>query len=138
MNTYPTIRACALILLTGAVLQTVTPDGAVTAGKGQIIDWRTVRSGETVRVDGDAFDTAQLFVAMVGVEAAERAADPLSEPPPPEVTTFQADEHGFRVRQFTVGGVRVRVEGLSWLGGTDTEAEAFTERLAALAFEVLS
>lgn len=48
-----------------AVLQAL----GVSAGHGLIIDWREVRSGETV-CEGDAFDVAQAFVRLVGEDAA--------------------------------------------------------------------
>jgi hypothetical protein len=62
-------QALAIALLQGEVLQV----SEVTAGNGLVIDWRTVRCGETIITDGDAFDCAYLFLALVGDEAAERA-----------------------------------------------------------------
>jgi hypothetical protein len=47
----------------------------VSAGRGIVIDWREVKSGETLQTDADAFDTAQLFVALVGVTVALAALD---------------------------------------------------------------
>lgn len=56
-------------LLDGSVLQ-----GAdVSVGRGAVIDWRTVRSGEEVGWDLDTFDSATLFVSLVG-EAVAKAA----------------------------------------------------------------
>lgn len=46
----------------------------VTAGNGKVIDWRTVRSGDLVQEDADAFDTARLFVHLVGEDFAYMAA----------------------------------------------------------------
>ncbi len=48
----------------------------VTAGNGKVIDWRTVKSGEELMTDGDAFDVAYLFVSLVG------------DPSPKEKTAF--------------------------------------------------
>jgi len=67
---FETVQACAVALLGGAVLHA----SDVTAGNGVVIDWRVVKSGETIQNDGDAFDTAYLFVIVAGVEAAHRAA----------------------------------------------------------------
>lgn len=71
MSTFAAVRACALVLLTGAVLQVED----VTAGGGMVVDWRTVRSGETLVIDADPFDTAALFVVMVGVAALDDVAE---------------------------------------------------------------
>lgn len=142
VDTFTAIRACALVLLTGAVLQAESPEGAVTAGKGSIIDWRTVRCGETIQTESDPFDTAQLFVALVGPDAALLAANrdaevelapPIPEPAP-RITTWAADDRGNRRRQFEVGNLRILVEALPWLYDLDDSAAAlFTERLAELA-----
>lgn len=134
---FPAVRACAILLLGGVVLHA----SDVTAGNGKIIDWRTVKSGDTIQEGADSFDTAQLFVALVGPEAAMVAAtrDQDVEPPPPDpkvaprVFAFMANERGCRLRQFEVGDLRIRVEVLPWLDGDDDAAAAFTERLAALA-----
>ena len=67
---YMAVRDCAVVLLAGAVL---TADD-VTAGYGCVIDWRIMRSGQTVLDGADAFDTAMAFVRIVGPEAACRAA----------------------------------------------------------------
>lgn len=64
------VQACAVALLGGVVLHA----DDVTAGNGVVIDWREVKHGETLQNDGDAFDTAYLFVTVVGVEAAHAAA----------------------------------------------------------------
>lgn len=58
--------SAALLLLEGCVLHASN----VTAGSGIVIDWRTVRSGELLQAEGDAFDTAALFVTLVGTDAA--------------------------------------------------------------------
>jgi hypothetical protein len=145
-STFTAVRACCIVLLAGAVLQAELPEGAVTAGKGKVIDWRTVRCGETLQEGADAFDTAQLFVALVGPEVATAAAvrdeDIEDAPPnpvlPPEVHAFMANEHGCRVRQFTVGAVRVRVEALDWLGGEDADGAKMAEDLAYLAAGLVS
>jgi hypothetical protein len=136
-ETFPTVRACVLVLLAGVVLH----GSDVTAGNGIIVDWRTVKCGEEIRRDADPFDTAQLFVALVGVEVAARAVEDAVErngldiaPPPPvprvapRVVAFAPDCNGGRRRQFDVGAFTIRVEPHE-----DDAAQAeFTARLAAL------
>ena len=63
------IAIVAAALLTGATLQA----GEVSAGRGQLIDWRTIRAGEPYLTDADAFDVARLFVFFVGPRLAIRA-----------------------------------------------------------------
>lgn len=79
---FDAVRACSIVLLGGVVLHA----GDVTAGNGSVIDWRTVKSGEELCPGGDAFDTAYLFVSLVGPEAAIAAAlrDQDIDPPAPE------------------------------------------------------
>ena len=64
--TFPAVRICTLAIFRGAVLQA----SGISAGRGTVIDWRTVKSGETVAEEVDPFDAAQLFVALVGPEVA--------------------------------------------------------------------
>lgn len=134
-TTFTAVRACSLALLSGAVLQV----GGVSAGNGIVIDWRTVRSGETLTTGADAFDTAQLFVALVGPETALSA---LREeiPPAPEtapfvssVVAFMPYPHGGRRRSFEAGEFTVMVEPHD----DDQAQAAFTERLAALAAQAM-
>lgn len=61
----------------------------------------------------------------------KHAEDPSEPNPPPEITAFRADEQGLRIRQFTVGAIRVRTETLVWLGTDDEAAAEFTACLAA-------
>jgi len=42
----------------------------VSAGNGSVIDWRSVKSGESLLENADAFDTAIAFQAAVGTWAA--------------------------------------------------------------------
>jgi hypothetical protein len=63
---FAVVQAVAVALLSGLVLHAAD----VTAGNGSVIDWRAVKSGETVQEGADAFDTALLFVSLVGEEAA--------------------------------------------------------------------
>lgn len=65
MNTYDTVLACSLAILRGHVLHVDN----VTAGLGSVIDWRHVKSGETIMDGGTAFDVAYLFVSLVGISA---------------------------------------------------------------------
>lgn len=134
---FDAVRACSIALLAGGVLH--GPD--VTAGNGSVIDWRSVKSGETVQADGDAFDTAYLFVALVGPEAALAAAtrDRNIEPPPPapepepRITAYMFTERG-RARSFGVGPFTVLVQPHE----DDAAHAAFTEALARLARGVVS
>ncbi len=130
-STFEAVRACAIAFLAGKILQV----DDVSAGNGIVITWRTVRSGETLQVGADAFDTAQLFVAIAGPEAALRAValDRDIEPAPPvrvapRVHAFAQTANGGRRRTFDVGDFTVVVEPHE-----DDAAQArFTERLAAL------
>lgn len=81
---YETIAACSAALLRGKALQACE----VTAAAGMVIDWRTEQSGETVLVDGDAYEVAALFAALVGNEVAlaAAAATAVSTWPPPKGT----------------------------------------------------
>jgi len=54
---------------------TVLTANNVTAGNGMVIDWRNVKSGETVVSEGDAYDMAVTFVGLVGWGAAAMALD---------------------------------------------------------------
>jgi hypothetical protein len=133
-DTFPAVRACALAVLSGAVLQM----SGVTAGRGKVIDWREVKSGETIQEDADAFDTAQLFVALVGPEAALAVATKYAgnPPPAPAITAYRPNEHGQRVREFTTpAGFKVTVRSADY--GEDDEAEAaeLTTRLAGFVVE---
>ena len=69
MNTYDTVLACSLALLRGHILNVDN----VTARRGSVLDWRHVKSGETLMDGGTAFDVAYLFVQEVGVGAANLA-----------------------------------------------------------------
>ena len=131
MGTFAAVRACAEVILDGAVLQA---DG-VSAGNGRVVDWRTVKNGETLQDGCDAFDTAQLFVALVGCEAALSVMDDAASAPPsvaslPEIVAFMANEHGARRRSFTVGRFTVVVEPHS---DDDSAQAAFARRLAEFA-----
>ena len=135
MDTFETVRFCALALLAGTVLQT----SGVSAGNGIIVDWRSVKSGETIQEGGDAFDTAQLFVALVGDEAAlacvigdTSPAEAFVAPPLPvvEVVEYCRNASGARRRAFTAGPFRVIVEPCD---DDDAAQAAFTRRLADFA-----
>jgi len=65
------ISAISVALLGGRIFNTRN----VTAGNGSVIDWRTVKSGETIIDGADAYDTAVAFVGLVGWGAAARALD---------------------------------------------------------------
>jgi hypothetical protein len=74
---YEHVKEAAARILAGEVLQA----GSVSAGRGLVIDWRTIRSGEIVDDGGDSFDQAHLFVALAGPEACELLFE-LPEPEP--------------------------------------------------------
>ncbi len=81
-ETFAAVRRAARHLLAGAVLH----GPRVTAGRGSVIDWRDVPSGETLEEGADAFGAAQLFVALVGPDAAIAAiaaCEVLEGEPPP-------------------------------------------------------
>ena len=134
-DTFAAVRACSIALLSGAVLQSV----GVSAGNGIVIDWRTVKSGETLTTHADAFDTAQLFVSLVGPEAALAAIDevfpPALEGTPimPRIYAFMQTACGGRLRSFDIGDFKVMVEAHE----DDAAQAAFTERLAGLATQAL-
>lgn len=119
LQTYEAVRCVALALIAGEVVQAA----GVSAGNGAVIDWRTVRSGEALQTDADAFDTAQFFVALVGPEAAMRGGGA------PEVTAFMPNHEGSRRRAFSVRGILVCVEPHE----DDALQAWFTQELAALA-----
>lgn len=135
MNTFATVRACALAILAGAVLHA----SDVTAGRGFVIDWRIVKSGETIVTSADPFDTAQLFVILVGQVAAISALDeepspaPEPVPPPTRINEFCiiADVGGRRRNFETPLGFVVYVEPHE----DDAAQAAFTARLAAFCDE---
>ena len=64
------IAALAEVLLPGEV---ILHAGKVTAGRGRVVDWRTVPSGEELAEGLDAYDTALLLVSTVGSVEAARA-----------------------------------------------------------------
>jgi hypothetical protein len=125
MSAYDTVFRCAAALLAGRVVQV----GGVSAGMGTVIDWRTVRSGETLQSGGDAYDTARLFVALVGDDAAREHFACV-----PEVTAFMARGDGARRRAFTIRGLTVYVEPHE----DDTMQEHFTADLARAAAALLA
>jgi len=57
-------------LIKGRVLQARN----VSVGNGLVIDWRTVKSGETIGKDLDPYDAAVLFVELIGPSTAFEAA----------------------------------------------------------------
>lgn len=66
---YHAVFQVAAALLEGRVLQI----HEVSAGNGLVVDWRTVRCGETLVADADAFDAALVFVSTVGPATALEA-----------------------------------------------------------------
>jgi hypothetical protein len=129
--TYNAVRACAVALLAGAVLNCA----GVTAGCGLVIDWRTVKSGETLQAGADAFDTARLFVSLVGDDLALTCAGGDAPEPPPvpampvRISAYMPNHDGARRRSFDVGPYRVYVEPHE----DDAAQAAFTARLALFA-----
>lgn len=124
---FEAVRACALALLGGVVLQAAD----VSAGNGKVIDWRTVRCGDALLESADAYDVARLFVSIVGSESALRsvAAKGLVRALPlPRVYAFMRQASGGRLRSFEVAGFKVMIEAHA----DDDAQAAFTEQLAAL------
>lgn len=133
-ETFPAVCACAIALLAGAVLQAA----GVSAGNGRVIDWRTEKCGDEIQTGGDPFETAQLFVTLVGPDVALAATEVApSEPfasPPPVITAFMQASNGGRRRHFTIGAFDVYVEPHE----DDAAQAAFTLALATLAQTVQS
>ncbi len=65
MNTDTLYTRCCAALFLGNTLQICD----VSVGRGFVIDWRTVRSGETLATGLDALDMADMLLALVGREA---------------------------------------------------------------------
>lgn len=122
-TSYAAVRFVAESVLAGRVVQA----SGVTVGSGFVIDWRTVKSGEEIQCGADAFDSAQLFVALVGAEAAIAGQGAV-----PEVTAYMLCANGGRLRSFTVGGLRVSVDPHD----DDTLQEWFTHELAKMAASI--
>jgi len=135
-STFAAIRACAIAMMAGHVVQAES----VSAGRGMVIDWRTVRSGDTIQTGTDAFDTAQLFVALVGADAALVAADEWGIEPAsavhtqPRIVEFMRTPNGGRRRSFECGKFTVVVEPHA----DDEEQAEFTARLAELCAELVN
>lgn len=137
-TTFDAVRACSIALLRGEVLQVLE----VSAGRGRVIDWRTVRSGETLLEDADAYDTAAMFVAIVGPDVALLAATrhediepapPFAEPEP-RVIAYMHTPNG-RLRSFEVGAFRVSVDPI---GDGEAADMAHADFAAALARAALA
>ncbi len=130
-TTFAAVRACALAILAGTILHA----SDVTAGNGIVVDWRTVRSGDTLATEADPFDAAHLFVTLVGPSAAMAALDEEPPPAPPvrEATSVVSAYMvipgvGGRRRSFeTPQGFTVYVEP----DADDAAQAAFTAKLAA-------
>jgi hypothetical protein len=59
---FDVIRHVAAELLLGRIIHC----GDVTCGNGSLTDWRTVKSGNLLLKNADAFDCARLFTKLVG------------------------------------------------------------------------
>lgn len=53
------------------------PEGFITAGSGSLVDWRTIRSGDTICTDQDPFDLALTLTYFVPFEYLEKALEAL-------------------------------------------------------------
>jgi hypothetical protein len=123
VETYEAVRYCAVELHTGKIIQAA----GVSAGNGSVIDWRSVKSGETLQTDCDVFDTARLFVALVGPEVAMRGEGV------PEIAAWMRDQNGRRRRSFDAQGMHVTVESIDH----DDELQVwFTHELAKAAADI--
>jgi hypothetical protein len=133
MDSYAATRAVAVMLLAGMVLQAA----GVSAGRGQVLDWRTVKSGDLILDGGDAYDTAALFVTLVGSEAVLAAANGVPAAAPvvvvPTVHAYALTANGGRRRTFDAGPFQVMVEPHE----DDGAQAAFTARLAILAMQAI-
>lgn len=135
--TVDTVQAVVIALLGGAVVQAV----GVSAGHGKVIDWREVKSGWTMLDNADAYDTAQLFVDLVGVDASlevlakhgivlgEDRSDAQPNREVPEVVAYAPNARGERMCGFSFDGFRVSVQN-SWDNEDDVAQAAFTQWLA--------
>lgn len=131
------VQAVAIAMLGGAVVQA---DG-VSAGNGKVIDWREVKSGWTILDGADAYDTAQLFVNLVDVDASlealakhgmvleEERSDAQPKREVPEVVAYATNARGERTRGFSFDGFRVSVQN-SWDNEDDAAQASFTQWLA--------
>lgn len=129
------VQVVAVAMLGGAVLQAV----GVSAGNGTVIDWREVKSGWTMLDNADAYDTAQLFVDLVGVDGALEALakhgmmlqeatghDAPAKREVPKVSTYMEMPNGGRQRSFDVGEFSVMVRNHK----DDAAQASFTQWLA--------
>lgn len=129
-GTFDAVRACSIVLLSGAVLHAA----GVSAGNGIVIDWRNVRCGETIVENADAFDVAQAFVALVGVDTALSFVSSLDlDAVPralvtPRIYAYMRQANGGRLRSFEARGFKVIVEAHE----DDAAQEEFARRLAEL------
>jgi len=69
MCTFAAVSEVSQLLSLDLVLQ----HKGVSVGHGMLIDWRTIKCGDTLLERADTFDCAQLFVALLGVEEAREA-----------------------------------------------------------------
>lgn len=134
-STFAAVRACAIAMMAGHVVQAE----CVSAGRGMVIDWRTVRSGDTILVNADAFDTAQLFVALVGADAALVVVEYSINPAPAvrvptQIVEFMRTPNGGRRRSFECGKFTVVVEPHA----DDEEQAEFAARLAELCVKLVN
>lgn len=129
------VQAVAVAMLGGVVVQAA----GVSAGHGKVIDWREVKSGWTMLDGADAYDTAQLFVDLVGVNAAlealakhgmilreEHDNDVQPKREVPKVHAYMQMQNGGRQRSFDVGEFSVMVRNHE----DDVAQAAFTQWLA--------
>lgn len=129
-----TVQAVAIAMLGGAVVQAA----GVSAGNGKVIDWREVKSGWTMLDNADAYDTAQLFVDLVGIDVSlealakhgmvlgEERGDAQPKREVPKVHAYMQMPNGGRQRSFDVGEFSVMVRNHE----DDAAQAAFTQWLA--------
>lgn len=66
---FEAIFAVAVVLVFGDILQVE----GVTAGRGQLIDWRAVKSGHVLLEEAGPYEIAHMLVALVGSDAVLQA-----------------------------------------------------------------
>ena len=71
MNEFDAVFKCSVALYKGHVLQV----NNVSVGNGALIDWRYVKSGDTLMENADEFDLAHYFVHLVGPSKALEAVE---------------------------------------------------------------
>ena len=70
----PSPFAAVFVVARELVLGRTLHSDGVSVGRGRLIDWRVTRAGDILLGGADAYDLANLFVALVGPDAARKSA----------------------------------------------------------------